>query len=180
MQIGRRGDETRASGSLGYLRVGGIRQRNKVLRAGFDRSRFSIRVRIGMVRLNKADMVKEKLVAPRRAELAALEEDANLGRRAVLVVGLHFNDHRHLVRRVTLENDLFQLQLFAANSRTLFDRALDNVTRDALFARFFNNRGEARIAGRIGAAELGRDHDFFDQFAGGLAFLQTRHFTLGM
>ena len=117
---------------------------------------------------------------PARAELAALEEDANLRRGAVLVVGLHFNDHGHFVRRVAFENDLLQLQFFAANSRAFFDCALDHVARDALFARFFNDRGEARVAGGIGAAELGRDHDFLNQFAGGLAFLQTRHFALGM
>ena len=42
----------------------GIRQRNKILRAGFDRGRFRIRVRIGMMRLDQSDMIEEKLVAP--------------------------------------------------------------------------------------------------------------------
>ena len=162
------------------ISVLGIRQRNIILRAGLDRCSFHVCVFIGMMRLDESDMIEEELVAPGRPELAAFEKDSNLRRSAILVVGLHFNDHRHLMRRVSFENDLFQLQLFAANSRALLDCALDHVARDALFARFFNDRGEARVAGGIGAAELGRDHDFLNQFARGLAFLQTRHFALGM
>ena len=49
----------------------GVRERLDILRAGFDRGGFEIRVRVGMVRLDKADVVEEKLVAARRAELAA-------------------------------------------------------------------------------------------------------------
>ena len=51
---------------------------------------------------------------------------------------------------------------------------------DALFARFFDRGEEARIAVGIGAAELGGDHDFFDEFADRLAFFQTGDFTFCM
>ena len=134
-------------------------------------------MRIGMMRLDQTDVVEEKLVAPRRAELAALEEDANLRRGAVLVVGLHLHDHRHLVRRVAFEDDLFQLQFLAADARTFFDRALDHVARDALLARLFDDRGETRIPRRISAAELRGDHDLFDEFARRLPFFQTGDFA---
>ena len=42
---------------------------------------------------------------------------------------MHFDDHRHLVRRVTLEDDVLHHQLFAADARAFLDRALDHVAR---------------------------------------------------
>ena len=129
------------------------------------------------MRLDEPDVVEEKLVAARRAELASLEKHADLRRGAVVVVGQHLDDHRHLVRRVALEDDVLHHQLFVADARAFLDRALDHVARDALLARLFHDGEEPRVPVRVGAAELGGDHDFFDEFAGHLAFFQTGDFA---
>jgi hypothetical protein len=121
-------------------------------------------------------MVKEKLVAPRRAELALLEEDANLGPAAVLLWSALQRSRAPCAAR-SPENDLFQLQLPPTPAPWT---ARSITSRETLCLRAFSMTGEARVTGGIGATELGRDHNFLNQFAGDLAFLQARHFALGM
>ena len=130
------------------------------------------------MRLDEADVIEEELVAARRAELTALfEKHADVRRGAVVVVGQDLDDHRHFVRRVALEDDVLHDELFVADARAFLDRALDHVAAHALPARLFHGGEEARIAVRIRAAELGGDHDFFDEFADRLAFFQAGDFT---
>ena len=150
----------------------------RLLRAGLDRRRFDVGARIGMMRLDEADVIEEKFVAAGRAELAAfLEEDADFRRGAVVVVGQHLDDDRHFVRRVALEDDVLQDEFLVADAGAFLDGALDDVAGDARLARLFHGRGEPRISGRFGSAELGGDHDFFDEFADHLAFFQAGDFA---
>ena len=112
-------DEARAGRFCGNVVVLGVRERLDVLRAGFDRGRFDVGAGVGVMRFHEADVIEEKLVAARRAELAALEEDANLGRGAVFVVGQNFDDDRHLVRRVAFEDDVLEREFFGRRCRRL-------------------------------------------------------------
>ncbi len=125
-------------------------------------------------------MIKKKLVATRSAELTALEENADLRCGAVLIIGQDLHDHRYLARCVAFENDMLKFELFAPDSRAFLDRALNRVSGHALPARFLDHRREARVARGIAAAHLRGHHDFLHQFADSLAFLQTRHFPLGV
>ncbi len=124
-----------------------------------------------MVRLDQPDVIEEEFVAPGRAQLSALEEDTNFRRRPILIIGQDLDDDRNFVRRVAFKDDLLQREFFGADARALFDRAFDDITRDARFARFLDRGEEARIAVRIGPAHLRGDHDFLHQLAGDLAFL---------
>ena len=136
---------------------------------------------IGMVRFDQADVVEEKLVAAGSAELAAfLEEHANFRRGAVVVVGQDLDDDRHLVRRVTFEDDMLHDEFVVADARAFLDRALDHVARHAGFARFVDHGREPGIRGGLGAAELRGDHDFFHELSDELAFFQPGDFSFGV
>ncbi len=76
------------------------------------------------------------------------------------------------MRGVTLEKDVLHHELFVTDARTLLDRALDDVAGDRLLARLFHRGGEAGISLGISASDLRCDHDFFDEFAGGLRLFQ--------
>src|SRR5215510_4357799 len=102
-----------------------------------------------MMGLDQADVIEKELVTSRCAELTAFKKNPDFRGGAVLVVGLHLNDYRHLVRGVAFKKDLFQLQLFTAHARAFLDCALDDVAGNALLARFFDDRGETRITGWI-------------------------------
>ena len=102
--------------ALGNVVVLLVAERLDVLRAGFDRGFLDIDRRVVM-RLGEADVIEEKFVAARDAELPFLEKHAHLRRGAVHVVGERFDDDRHLVRRVALEDHVLQHQLFAADAR---------------------------------------------------------------
>ena len=133
------------------------------------------------MRFDQADVVEEKLVAARSAELAAfLEEDANLRRGAVVVVGQDLDDDRHLVRRVTFENDMLHHELVVADARAFLDGALDHVARHAGFARLVHDGRKPGFRGGLGPAELRGDHDFFHEFSDELAFFQPGDFSFGV
>ena len=117
-------------------------------------------------------MVEKKLVAARGAELALLEEHADFRRGAVMVVGHHLDDHRHLVRRVALEGEMLECHLLVANPRAFVDRALDGIALNALLPRLFTGGKKPGVARWIRPAVLGRDHDFLQIFSGGLRFSQ--------
>ena len=154
---------TRSLGDVVVLRVA---ERLDILRAGLDGGFLDID-RPGVMRLGQAHVIEEKLVAPGDAELPFFEEHAHFRRGAVHVVGQRFHDDRHLVRRVALEDHVVHDQLFAADARAFFDRALDDVAGDALLARLFQAAKSRALPAGIGAAELGGDGDFLHQFAGG-------------
>ena len=111
---------------------------------------------VGVVGLDQADVVEEEFVAARRAELALAEEHADFRGGAVVVVGDHLDDDRHLVRRVALESDVLHDQLLVADARALFDGALDDVAGHAFLARLFDGGEQARVQRRVRAAHAWR------------------------
>src|SRR6185503_9532041 len=115
------------------------------------------------------------------AELPAfLEEDANLRRGPVVVVGQDFDNDRHLVRRVTFENDMLHDELVVADARPFFDGALDDVARNAGPARLIHDGRQAGVSRRLRAAEFRRHHDFLHQLSDDLAFLQSGNFPFSV
>ena len=157
------------------------RQRLDVLRAGFDRRRLDVRAGIGMMRFDQADVVEEELVAAGRAELAPFLKRTRISGAVRLLLSVkHLDDDRHLVRRVAFEDDVLHHQFVVADARAFLDGAFDDVARHAGLARLFDRGRKPRIPGGIGPAELGGDHDFFDQFADELAFFQTGDFSFCM
>ena len=125
---------------------------------------------VGMMRLDEADVVEEKLVAAGVAELAFLEQHADLRRGAVHVVGVDLDDDRHLVRRVALEHDVLHDELFVADARAFLDGALDDVAGDAFLPRLFDGGEEPGVHVGVRPAHLGGDRDFPDEFADGGLF----------
>ena len=65
-------DELRAGRAFGNVVVLLVRQRFHFVRAGFDGGGFAVNGRVGMMRLDQADVVEQKLVAAGGAELALL------------------------------------------------------------------------------------------------------------
>jgi len=132
-------------------------------------------VRIG---LDETDMVKEELVAAGSTELSVTEENADLGGRAVGVVGVDLDDHRHLVGCIALEHNVVDDGLLTADSGPLVDGSLDDILGDALSTGLFQRSEEAGVVLRISAALTGGDRDFTDELAGGLRFLERRDLAL--
>ncbi len=181
VQVAALSDETRTAGSLWNIVALSMRKRFDILRAGFDRGRFDVRVRVRMMRFDQADVVKEELVAAGSADLAAfLKEHANFRSGAVVVVGQDLDDYRHLVRRVTFEDDMFHHQFVVADTRAFFHRAFNYIARDAGFARFVDHGREPRIRAGLSPAELRGHHDFFHEFSYELAFFQPGDFSFGV
>ena len=177
MQIGPLGDEARPGHALRDVVILRVRERLHVLRSGLDRRGLDVRRRVRVVRLDEPHMVEEELVRSRRTELALFEKQAHLRRSAVVVVGHHLHDHRHLVWRVALENDVIHDQLLPADACALLDRTLDDIASHARPPGFLDGSEKARVRIRFGAAEFGRDHDFFDDFADHLTLFQAGDFT---
>ena len=95
---------------------------------------------------------------------AALGEGrAHLAGGAVAVVGQDLDDDRDAARPVALVADLV-VDLGVAAGR-LLDRALDIVLRHVLRARGEHRGAQARIHGRVGQPQLGRDGDFARELA---------------
>ena len=90
-----------------------------------------------------------------------------------MIIGHHLDNHRHFVRRVAFVNHELQHELVVAGAGTLPDGPLDHIARDTLFLRLLNGGEQARVAGWIAPAELGRDGDFLDDLADGLTFFQV-------
>jgi hypothetical protein len=89
-----------------------------------------------------------------------------------MIIGEHLDDDRHLVRRVALEGQMLEGHLLAADARALVDRALDGIAGNAFLAGLFTGGKKPRVAGGVGPAMLGRDHDFLQIFSGRLRFSQ--------
>ncbi len=172
-------DEPRAGRACRNVVILLVAERLDLVRARLDRRRLDVRAGIGVVRLHQADVIEEELVAARSAELALFEKDAYLRSGAVVVIGYHLDDHRHLVRRVALEVDMLQRHLLIADARALVDRALDRIARDAHLLRLLHRGEKARVAGGIGSALLGGDRDFLEILSSGLRFSQRGDFTFG-
>jgi hypothetical protein len=181
MQVAPLRDETRPGGSFWNIVVLCVRKGLNILSSGFDCRRFDVRSGVGMVRFDQADVVEEKLVAPGRAELTALlEKDANFRSSAIVVIGQNLDDDRHLVWSVSFEDDMFHDELVAADARTFLDCAFDHVSRDAGFARFFDDSRESRICGGLSPAEFCSDHDFFHKLPDELTFFEPGDFSFGV
>ena len=63
-------DEFRARRAFGNVVVLFARQRLELVGAGFNGGGFAVNVRVGMMRLDEADVVEEKFIAAGGAELA--------------------------------------------------------------------------------------------------------------
>src|SRR5437773_2519629 len=75
---------------------------------------------------------------------------------------------------------MLEFELLAPDPCALFYCPLDCIPRHALLARLLDHRRKARIAREITAPHLRGHHDFFHEFADGLAFFQASHFPLGV
>ena len=139
--------------------------------ACLDRGAFKVGVERLMVRFDDPDLIKKKLVTPRSAELAFLEQDAKFGRGSIYVVGIDFDDDRYFVRRVTFEDDVFHDEFVGPGARPFFDRAFDDITRNTFPSRLLESCREPGIAAGVRASEFGGDHDFANELGGLLAFL---------
>ena len=79
------GDEAGAGCACGNVVVLLMAERLDFVRAGLDGRGLDVAAGIGMMRLDQANVIKEKLVAAPRAELALLEKDADFRRGPVLL-----------------------------------------------------------------------------------------------
>src|ERR1035437_6315857 len=131
MHGGAFGDEAGAGVVFGNVVVLLVRKRLEIVGARFDGGGFAVDVAVGVVRLDEADVLEEKLVAAGLAEHAPLEKVADLGRGALMIVGVDFDNDGHLMRRVALEYDVLHRGLFAADAGALGDGALDGVAGQA-------------------------------------------------
>jgi len=174
------GDETGAAVVLGDIVVLEVRELFEIVRAGLDGGGFEVAGGVGVVGLDEADVFEEELVAAGVAEDALLEENAHLGRGALVVVGVDFDDERDFVRGVAFEDDVFERGFVATGAGALGDGAFDDVAGDAGFFGFFDRGEEPGVAAKIAATELGGDGDFLGQFAGdlGFAFVNNRAFCV--
>jgi hypothetical protein len=111
--------------------------------ARFDGGGFAVGLGVRVMGLHQAGVIEEKLVPARRAELAFLEKHAYLRRGAIDVVGVNLDDDRHLVRSVTLKDDVFDHEFFRADARALFDGAVDGLAVDTLLFRLFDGGKKA-------------------------------------
>src|SRR5436190_17995615 len=75
---------------------------------------------------------------------------------------------------------MLEFELLVADPRALFYCPLDRIPGHALLARLLDHRRKARIAREITAPHLRSHHDFFHEFADGLALFQASHFPLGV
>lgn len=139
----------------------------------FNRCTFAVNVCVRMMRLDKADVVEQKFITARRAELSLFEKHANFRRGAIHVVGVNFDDERNFVRGVALEHDVLHDEFFIADARTFVDGALDGILGDAVLLRFFHGGEKPRVGGNIRAAHFGGHGNFADQFAGRAAFFEA-------
>jgi len=146
MQIGTLGDETDAGAIGGNVVVLFVGERLEVLGAGLNRGFLGIDAIGGVMGFNQTDVVEEKLVAPRRTELALFEQHPQLGRGSVIIVRENFDNERHFVGRVAFESDLFENQLLLAKTRTFFNGAFNDVAGDGIPAGLFNGGKKASIA----------------------------------
>ena len=170
--VGAFADEFRAGRILGDVVVLFVRQRLDFVGPGFDGGGFEVDVRIRVMRFDQADVVEDELVGAGRGELALAEQHANFRGGALHVVGVHLDDHRHVVRRAALVDDVLHHQLLVADAGPFVDGALDGVLGNALFLRLFDGRKKPRVHRRIGTAHLGGEGDFAHQLGVGLGLLK--------
>ena len=181
MQIRAFSDEARAGDSFGDVVVFRVREGLDVLSAGLDCGSFDVHIRAGMMGFHEADMIEQKLVAPRRPELARFFEEApDFGCGAVVVVGQDLDNDRDLVRRIAFEDQVIEHELVGPDTTAFLDGAFDYVAAHALPARLLACGKEPRIAGRVGAAHLGGNHDFLHEFSDGLSFSEGGDFSFSL
>ena len=93
---------------------------------------------------------------------AVLGEDrADVGRRAVLVVGHRLDDHRDAAGAIALIADL--VIVLGVSAHGLLDGAFDHVLRHRLALRLLDREAQARVLLRVGVAHLRGDGDFLRQ-----------------
>ena len=148
-----------------------------VLRAGLNGDGFEVERFVRVLRFDNAEVLKHPRHAPRRAELALFEEDADFGRGAAAVVGEAFDDDGDFVGGEAFVGDEFVIDLLPGQASAFFDGAFDGIARDGLFLGSLNGGVEAGIEIGVGATALGGDLDFFDQLAEELAAFQRADFA---
>src|SRR5882762_444312 len=137
-----------------------------VLRAGVDRGELD---RVGVlsleVDLDDALLLEEPLHRARLPELAAASREgrADLGDRAVPVVGGGLDHHRDAARGVALIDDAFERGSVVSTRRPV-DRALDVVAWHVHSAGPVHREAEPEVRVRISAAFLRGEHDFLRHF----------------
>lgn len=166
-------DEAGALAALGDVVVLLMRERSEIVGAGLDRGGFEIGRGVSVVGFDDTHVIEEKLVAAGVAEHALFEEHAHLGRGALVIVGVNFNDERHFMRRVALEHDVLEGGLVAADAGAFGDGALDDVSRHARFAGLFHRGEKPGVGLNVRSAELGGDGHFFNEFADNLTLLEV-------
>ena len=132
-----------------------------VLRAGVDRDhQVVLGVALG-VDDHDALLVEQVGDGPRLAEVAAvaLEDVADLGARAVAVVGHRLDQQRDAARAVALVDDVLERVDVGALAGALGDRALDVVLGHRGVLGLLHREPEPRVALDVAAALLRRDRD---------------------
>jgi tetratricopeptide (TPR) repeat protein len=180
--MNRRGiaDEPRPGGPGGNVVILLRSERLDFIGASFDGGGFAVRIGVRVMGLHQAGVIEEKLVPACRAELPLFEKHAYLWRRPIDVVGINLDDDRHLLRGVTLEDDVFDGELFCADARALFYGAVDGLAIDTFLLGLLNGGKKARVRPRIGSAHFGGDGDFPNKFGRRAALLEAGDQPLGM
>lgn len=166
------GDEAGPAGVCGDVVVLAAGEGLDVIGSSFYGGFFAIGCGVGMPGFDEADVVEEKFVAAQSTELAFFEELANFWGGAVVVVGEDFYDDWDFMGCVAFEDDVLHGEFIFAEAGYFFDGAFDDISGDAFFACFFDGCGEAGVGVGIGSGHSGGNHDFFDDFPGGLRFFQ--------
>ncbi|ENN87315.1 hypothetical protein RHSP_26082 [Rhizobium freirei PRF 81] len=135
-----------------------------IVSASFDR-RFHHLVGIANGRLvgDFADVVEGEGHRTGFAKRAAglCKDRADVGSRAVAVVGQRFDDDRRAARAVAFVTD--RIVILGVGTGRLLDSAIDIVLRHRLRLGVLNRQAQARVHGRVRQARLGGDGDFTRQ-----------------
>ena len=116
------------------------------------------------------EQVRHRAGVGHRAAVAG-HRGADLHRGPVAVVGEALDEHRDAVRAVALVHDRLVVGAAGLGAGAALDRAVDVVVGDRGLLRLLDGVVERRVAGRVAAADAGRDLDVLDQLGEHLAAL---------
>ena len=100
------------------------------------------------------------------------EKNADFRRRPVRVIGIDFDNHGHLVRRVALEGDVVDDSLLPPDASTLVDGSVNDILGNTFGSCLFKRSKKTGISRRIRASLSGGDGDFPDELTGRLGLLE--------